>query len=146
MAADDPQVRPPEQLSSSPLRVGMRKAVEAVAAKPIAAAPTSRKRVGASRRWQGRMEGGVEAGHCGHIWQRLRYSVQCRQRLGLMERRQIGELSQRLDDCLVDPHRLTEALAAVDDAVADGIRSGEAADCVADLRLIELAAIQRQVR
>ena len=49
------------------------------------------------------------------------HRVERRQRLGLVERRQVGELAQPGDDAVVDDHRRAEGRAAVDDAVPDRV-------------------------
>ena len=67
------------------------------------------------------MERRVEACERRHPGQGRADCIQRRQRLGLVQRRELAQLAQRRLDLAVDPHRLAEALAAVDDAVTDGI-------------------------
>ena len=63
----------------------------------------------------------VEAGDGRHAGKRVAHRAQRRQRLRLVQGREIDELAQRVLDRAVDPHRLPEALAAVDDPVPDRV-------------------------
>ena len=64
------------------------------------------------------MERRVEAGDLGDARQRAPHRGERREGFRLVERRELGEVAKRGLDGLVDHHRLTEALAAVDDAVS----------------------------
>ncbi len=128
VAADEPQPgrRATEQLGDAPGDPGMREAVEAVAPQPPALAPGRRERVGRGRRGQRSVEGGVEARDGRQLGQLRAHRVERGDRLRLVQRREVAELAQRRLDVRVDPHGRGEALAAVDDAMADGVRVGQA--------------------
>jgi hypothetical protein len=63
------------------------------------------------------VEGRVEAGYCGHIWQGGGYRLECREGLRLVQRGQVDELSQGALNIGVDDDGLMETLAAMNDAV-----------------------------
>src|SRR5438067_9075212 len=123
MAADDAETvwGTADQLGRSARDPSVRKPVKAVAAQPPSRPPLRRERVGAGGRTERRMEGGVEAGDRRLVRECLRDGRERRQRLRLMQRREIGQLIERARDVLVDLNRPAEALAAVDDPVPDRI-------------------------
>ena len=103
--------------------VGVRQAVEAVAADVEAVPPLGRHRVGGRGGRQGGVEGGVEAGDGRHVGRELGHGVERGQRLGLVQRRQVGERLELGPHVAVDHHRLPVALAAVDDPVPDCVEA-----------------------
>ena len=48
------------------------------------------------------MEGGIEAGHGGNVGQDLGHHVERRERLRLVERRQVGQRAQAPNDGRID--------------------------------------------
>src|SRR5436305_1779413 len=109
-----------------PLRdPGVREPVEAEAPDRPPLPPAAWQRVRARRRLEGGVKGCVEAGDGGNIRERLAHGVERREGLGLVKRREVAELAQRRADLGIDADRLTEALAAVDDAMADGLGAAQ---------------------
>ncbi len=74
------------------------------------------------------MERGVEAGHGRQVGQDGADRLEGGERLGLVERREVGEVAQPGDDVRVEPDGAGEARAAVDDPVADGVDGAERPD------------------
>ena len=66
------------------------------------------------------MEGGVEHDSLRHIGQHLAHGVDTGQVAGSVQRRQVGEGLDFLDDLVGHQHTVVEALAAVGHTVADG--------------------------
>ena len=121
VAGHDP-ARTGRELPRAAGGVGVREAVEAEPAHPVALPPFARQRVGGRRRRERGVEGGVEARDLRHVRQRPRDGVDGRQRLRLVKRRERGQLAQRRQHLVVEPDGRAEALAAVHDAVPDRVR------------------------
>ena len=109
------------EVGSALRRVGVREAVEPEAAQRPPLAPLGREGVGGRRRRHPCMEGRVEAGDRRDLRQQPRHGFERRERLRLVERRQIRKRVQPSHDGRVDRDRLDELRAAVDDPVADGV-------------------------
>ena len=88
--------------------------------------PALRDRVGRGSRRQRAVERGVEDRDVRHVGQRLAGAADLLERAPVVERREHGELLDRLLHLVVDERRADEAAAAVDDAVTDGVRRDEA--------------------
>ena len=68
---------------------------------------------------------------CGTPGSARRDDVERGERAGLVQRREVGERLELGEHAVVDPHRVAEALAAVDHAVPDGVdalHAGEGVD------------------
>lgn len=128
MTAHDPQILSGSsgQLRHTSRDPRVRESVKAIAAQSPALSPVCGQRIGGGSFRQSGVEGGVEARDRGQLWQRFRDGVERREGLGLVKRREIDQLSHRRLDVRVDPHSLAEALASMDDAVADGVGFAQA--------------------
>ena len=91
------------------------------------------------------MEGRVEAGDRRDLRQQPRHGFERRERLRLVERRQIRKRVQPSHDGRVDRDRLDELRAAVDDPVADGVDRVAAPNDVQEPLLVEAAGRRRDV-
>ena len=95
VAAHEARRRRAEQVSRPAGHVRVRQAVEPVAAQSEALAPLGRHGVRGRRRRQGRMEGRVVAADRRQLGPPFRDCRDRGERLGLMQRRERGELGQR---------------------------------------------------
>ncbi len=92
------------------------------------------------------MKRGVKASERWYPRQRLADRIQGRERLGLMQRRELAQLPQVPLDIAVDPYRLSVALAAMDYAVPNNVGLLETrAKCLAQLARIDLRSRCRQL-
>ncbi len=135
-----------EQLRRPPRRIRVREAVEAVLPQVPALPPLGRDRVGRRRRRHRGVEGGVEAGDRRHVRQGRLDRLERGKRLRLVERGQIGERPESLDDLAVDAHRPRVQRPAVDDPVADRVHRPEPRDGPCNGDDVGLAAGRGQVR
>ena len=71
------------------------------------------------------MKGCIEAGNRGELREDVRDGVERRQRLRLMQRSEISEVTESPLHLRIDVNGRTEVLAAVDDPVPDHIRVAE---------------------
>ena len=67
------------------------------------------------------MKGGVKAGDRRRVRESFPDRAKRRQRLGLVQRRQLGQLLKRIADLVIDADRTGEPLAAVHDPVRDRV-------------------------
>ena len=91
------------------------------------------------------MKRGVEAGDGRQVGQYRLHRVEGGQRLGLVQRGQVGEGCQLLPDARVDPDRPGEQVAAVHDPVPDRVQVPERLDRRLDRIRVGRAARRRQV-
>ena len=88
-----------------------------------------------------------------HARQALAHRIQRRERLRLVQRREIGQLLERLADVAVDHHRVVELRPAVHHPMADGVELADAVQhfaqpllgTVADRRQVVLGHAARRV-
>ena len=105
-----------------PLRSpGHREAVEAVPAHPPLLAPPAGDGIGRGRGRDRDVEGGVEHRHVRQAGETPPGDVERPQRRGVVERRQRPQLRDLGLDAVVDEHGRAKPLAAVDDAMGDGV-------------------------
>ena len=117
MANDESRYR---HLLGRPLRGD---ALEAVAA-DSELAPARGQRVGGCLLRQGGVESGIEDGDVRSVGERLACRLDRSQRGRIVQRRKLVDRVEFGEYGLVDQHRRAEAVAAVDDAVADGLDIG----------------------
>ena len=115
-----------QQLGCAARGVRVREPVEA----EPAARPLGRQGVGGGRVGERRVERGVEAGGGGRLGQPQGEGVDRRERARLVQRRQLGELEQARAHVVVDPGRRPQRVAAVHDAVRDGVGRRQAVERV----------------
>ena len=94
-----------EQLGGSPGGVGVRQAVEAVPAQPESLRPRSREGVPGGGGGHPGVERGVEAGDGGGVRQCPAGGGDAGERARLVQRREVGQLADGVDDVVVDEHR-----------------------------------------
>jgi len=97
-------------------------AVEAEAPDPETLAPAPRQRVDRRLLRERRVEARVEAGDLHEPGSAPAKLVDGRERRRVVQRSQVREAPERLVGLCVDHERLDELLAAVDDAMPDGVR------------------------
>ena len=112
----------PEQLRAPHARPRVAEAVEAEAPDPEPFAPAPRQRVGRRLLRERRVEARVEAGDLHEAGPPTAKLVDGRERRRIVQRRQVREAPERVVGLCVDHERLDEFLAAVDDAMPDGVR------------------------
>ena len=136
VAADHPQLlgAPVEQLGGAARGVGVREAVEAEAAERMALAPFAREGVGRGGGREVAVEGRVEARDGRSVRQHGGDGGHRVERGGLVQRRQRGEIPQRLGDLGVEAHGSGEPRAAVDHAMGDRVGASHAVERLAELR------------
>ncbi len=140
-----PSASPADDLRRPSRGIRVREPVEAVPAEVPALAPLGRERVGERRGRERGVEGRVEAGDGRHLREHGGHRGERGQGLRLVQRREVRQGLEPLDDARVDPHGTREDRPAVDDPVADGVDRAQAADGALELRGIRDAARCRQV-
>ena len=139
VAGDDPQPvrrvrRHAEQFRHPPRGVGVGQAVEPVPAQRPAGPPLGGQRERRRRVRDGRVERGVEAGHRGRAGQHGGHRVERGERLGLVQRREVGERLEPPPHLGVDEHRRGVQRPAVHDPVPDRVHRAERLDRRLDRR------------
>ena len=139
VAGDDPQPvrrvrRRAEQFRHPPRGVGVGQAVEPVPAQCPPGAPLRGQRERGRRVRDGRVERGVEAGHRGRAGQHGGHRVERGERLGLVQRREVGERLDAPPHLSVDEHRRGVQRPAVHHPVPDRVHPAERLDRLPDRR------------
>ena len=119
--------------------------MEAIAPQPPAFPPLGGQREGGGGGRDGGVERGVETGDGGHVGQHRGHRVQGGQRLGLVQRSQVGERTEPLPDAALDQHRAAELIAPVHDPVTDRAHLAERLDRRLDGRPVVPVPRRRQV-
>ena len=106
-------------------------AVEAVAAHTVLLVVLVGDGVHISLRRHGAVEGGVEHSHHGNVAEHLAGGLDTQNTGGVVQRSQRAQLTQRVDDLIGDQAAALELLAAMHDAVADGVDLAHVIDALA---------------
>ena len=122
----------------------MRQAMKAEAPQVPAAPPLDGQRVGSRRVRDGGVERGIEAGHSGHMGKHLAHRLKASQRLGLVQRGEVGQRFQPADDAGVHEHGGSELGPAMDYAVAHRVDGAVAGHDLLESGLVHLAPGGRQ--
>ncbi len=107
--------------SAARRNVSVREAMEPVATQVPATPPGCWQGISGSRKWNGRVKRGVEAGNGRNIGKCSHGRIKCGERLGLMEWGQVSQGSELAFDLVIDQNRAGEFASAVHDPVAHGV-------------------------
>jgi hypothetical protein len=87
----------------------------------------------------------VKARHRRAIGPGAAHCLQCRERLGLVQRSQVSQLPQPGQDVIADEHSLDVSLSAVDDSMPDRVDRTKLAHRGGDLPRVDRRARSRQL-